>query len=267
MKTTSLQVVLVLLVLIILPISTSGNPARERLKGKKRVVDYNVYISESGEKYTERIEVNRDKNTELFQVPAHPGVDRSDVLHDFNQNLTMLRIPDQNTCYLFPLVKEQTTPEKLIRDLDKASGMVMTETKRVDSTWILDGQLTDRSTLSEELARFCAKYSIYHVKMTHDSLSLAKEIRTIRKRSTKNINKLCPGGMDLDTALKTCPRNRKFQCRVQTRTCYKYVICNTKELIVVSQSHSKDSTVLLRDKCSEEHIYKAIVCCEYFCQN
>ena len=50
-----------------------------------QVVDYNVYISESGEKYTERIEVNRDKNTELFQVPAHPGVDRSDVLHDFNQ--------------------------------------------------------------------------------------------------------------------------------------------------------------------------------------
>ena len=52
--------------------------------------------------------------------------------------------------------------------------MVMTETKRVDSSWILDGQLTDRSTLSEELARFCAKYSIYHVKMTHDSLSVAK---------------------------------------------------------------------------------------------
>ena len=35
----------------------------------------------------------------------------------------MLRIPDQNTCYLFPLMKEQTTPEKLIRDLDKASGV------------------------------------------------------------------------------------------------------------------------------------------------
>ena len=35
----------------------------------------------------------------------------------------MLRIPEENTCYLFPLVKEQTTPEKLIRDLDKASGV------------------------------------------------------------------------------------------------------------------------------------------------
>ena len=52
--------------------------------------------------------------------------------------------------------------------------MVVTETKRVDNTWILDGQLTDRSTLSEELAQFCAKYFIYHVKKTHDSLSVAK---------------------------------------------------------------------------------------------
>ena len=52
--------------------------------------------------------------------------------------------------------------------------MVVTETKRVDSTWILDGQLTDRSTLSEELAQFCAKYSIYHVKKIQDSLSVAK---------------------------------------------------------------------------------------------
>ena len=50
----------------------------------------------------------------------------------------------------------------------------MTESKRVDSTWILDGQLTDRSTLSEELAQFCAKYSIYHVKKTQDSLSATR---------------------------------------------------------------------------------------------
>ena len=52
--------------------------------------------------------------------------------------------------------------------------MVVTETKRVDNTWILDGQLTDRTTLSEELAQFCAKYFIYQVKMTQDSLNVAK---------------------------------------------------------------------------------------------
>ena len=27
--------------------------------------------------------MDEKKQTELFQVPAHPGVDRSDVLHDF----------------------------------------------------------------------------------------------------------------------------------------------------------------------------------------
>ena len=48
-------------------------------------MDFNVDISEAGQEYIERIEVDPDKQTELFQVPAHPGVDRSDVLNDFKQ--------------------------------------------------------------------------------------------------------------------------------------------------------------------------------------
>ena len=48
-------------------------------------MDFNVLVSESGEEYNEKIEVDTDKQTELFQVPAHPGVDRSDVLLDFKQ--------------------------------------------------------------------------------------------------------------------------------------------------------------------------------------
>lgn len=64
--------------------------------------------------------------------------------------------------------------------------MVVTETKRVDSTWLLDGQLTDRSTLSEELAHFCAKYSIYHVKKTQDSLSAT---RVMAKGKTPKLSK------------------------------------------------------------------------------
>ena len=48
-------------------------------------MDFNVHVSESGEEYNEKIEVDTDKQTELFQVPAHPGVDRSDVLLDFKQ--------------------------------------------------------------------------------------------------------------------------------------------------------------------------------------
>ena len=48
-------------------------------------MDVAVHISEAGEEYNEKIEVDPNKRTELFQVPAHPGVDRSDTLHDFKQ--------------------------------------------------------------------------------------------------------------------------------------------------------------------------------------
>ena len=32
----------------------------------------------------------------------------------------MLRFPDDKACYVFPLLNEQSAPEKLIRDLEKA---------------------------------------------------------------------------------------------------------------------------------------------------
>ena len=50
-----------------------------------KVVDFTLHISEAGQEYNEKIEVDRNKQTELFQVPAHPGVDRSDTLHDFKK--------------------------------------------------------------------------------------------------------------------------------------------------------------------------------------
>ena len=49
------------------------------------VEDFTADIGEAGEEYNEKIEVDPNKRTELFQVPAHPGVDRSDTLHDFKQ--------------------------------------------------------------------------------------------------------------------------------------------------------------------------------------
>ena len=48
-------------------------------------MDFTVHIREAGEHYNERIEVDPNKQTELLEVPAHPGVDRSDTLHDFKQ--------------------------------------------------------------------------------------------------------------------------------------------------------------------------------------
>ena len=48
-------------------------------------MDFTLHIREAGQEYNEKIEVDPDKQTELFEVPAHPGVDRSDTLHDFKQ--------------------------------------------------------------------------------------------------------------------------------------------------------------------------------------
>ena len=64
-------------------------------------MDFNIHVTESGEEYNETIEVDTQKQTEVFKVPAHPGVDRSDVMHDFKQVLiisstTLLDI----TCYM-----------------------------------------------------------------------------------------------------------------------------------------------------------------------
>ena len=50
-----------------------------------KVVGYNVQIRESGEEYTETIEVDSEKQTELFKVPAHVNMDQSNVLHDFKK--------------------------------------------------------------------------------------------------------------------------------------------------------------------------------------
>ena len=50
--------------------------------------------------------------------------------------------------------------------------MVITETRRVDTAWIVSGELTDRSVLSDEVADFCAQYPIYHVKKAHESLEV-----------------------------------------------------------------------------------------------
>ena len=47
-------------------------------------MDSTVHVREDGEEYNEKMELDPNKRTELFEVPAHPGVaDSSDTLHEF----------------------------------------------------------------------------------------------------------------------------------------------------------------------------------------
>ena len=48
-------------------------------------MDFNVQMKESGEQYNETIEVDTEKQTELFKVPAHGNVEHSNSLHDFKK--------------------------------------------------------------------------------------------------------------------------------------------------------------------------------------
>ncbi|KAJ7340043.1 ATP-binding cassette sub- F member 3 [Desmophyllum pertusum] len=290
------------LVIFVLLSSTSGSPiykSDERTEefSPKEVVDFNVDISEAGQEYIERIEVDPDKQTELFQVPAHPGVDRSDVLNDFKQHLTLLRFPDSKICYLFPLVNQQSTPEELIRDLEMAKQMVITETRRVDTTWLVDGEMTDRSVLSDELADFCAKYPIYHVKETRGSLrvtGMETEERTNRRRrqtgSAPNATALCPGAMDRNTTQQNCSTEPEKICKTIS-SCVKSVKCIdyryraqvysgwpawmhsfppsfwrsrfSKRSIRIPKPTKKQK----KQFCRNVHGYQQIVCCEYICNS
>ena len=45
------------------------------------------------------------------------------------------------------------------------------KTKIIDSKWIVDKEMANRSKLSEELANFCPQYPIYQVKIMDDSLA------------------------------------------------------------------------------------------------
>ncbi|CAH3119378.1 unnamed protein product, partial [Porites lobata] len=162
-----------LLFLLVLTSSTSGNPlSKSEEVVPKKIVDFTVHVTESGVEYNETIEVDTQKQTEVFKVPAHPGVDRSDVMHDFKQKLTLMRLPDKKMCYLMPLPNDLSKPEKLIRDLEKVEQVVINSTKRIDSTWILNGELTERSFLSDDLQQYCTEFPIYLVKKAQNSLAV-----------------------------------------------------------------------------------------------
>jgi len=231
----------------------------------KQVVGYNVQISESGEQYNETIEVDTEKQTELFKVPAHRNVDHSNILHDFKMNMTMLQLPEKKICYLLPLNDELLTPRKLIDGLDNAERVSSKTSKTtIIDEWTPSKELTDRSVLSDELAAFCAKYPIYFVKKMEESLESIR-IQTGERKTRKRrqviyspsypvleSNILCSGGKGAISAkdygdciikLKTW----QVKCKITTTSCYWIRVCPSF------------------DKCYKEHLINRTYCCEYIC--
>ena len=73
-------------------------------------MDYKVQISETGTEYNETIEVDTEKQTELFKVPAHNDVDESNILHDFKTvSLIILALSGVKT---LGLIQSSIKPKK-----------------------------------------------------------------------------------------------------------------------------------------------------------
>lgn len=67
-----------------------------------KVVDYNAQIGESGEHFNETIEVDTERQTELFKVPAHGNVDHSNILNDF-KTVSIVTITRKNMLMTFSI--------------------------------------------------------------------------------------------------------------------------------------------------------------------
>lgn len=230
---------------------------------------YNIQIRESGEEYTETIEVDTEKQTELFKVPAHVNVDQSNILHDFKKNLSMMQLPEKKICYILPLEMEVSTPVKLINDLDKANGRTISKKSVIDNKFTVNGEVTDTSALSEEMASFCENYAIYHVKKIEDTVKSNRiqtngekhRQRQRRFQIMKSVtyvaipeNILCPGGKSIASASDEffCQQSgenmhMRVKCRVISKPCYYYQVCDTF------------------GECLTRHTYSTISCCEYKC--
>lgn len=238
----------------------------------KKVVDYNVRISEYGEQYNETIEVDTEKQTELFKVPAHRDVDQSNILHDFKMNMSLLLLPEKKVCYLLPLEKDESTPRNLLSDLDKAekSGESISETRIIEHKWTAGSEVTDRSVLSDELANFCAKYPIYHVEKIKDSMtttSIQKEGGKNQKRQMIDVKclsslpmypeipgssvcqgaKSIPPGEEVVNCLCVKRKAWKIKCKIFTSTCYNIYWCDRLK------------------GCKVRHQRNIVYCCGYEC--
>ncbi|CAH3021366.1 unnamed protein product, partial [Porites evermanni] len=125
------------------------------------VIKYSLKLSSgTGEEYDEKIEIDAEKETETFHVPkTSPDEEAGDIVYDFKKKMTMIRLPAAKACYLTHSTDDALKPA----DLMKALALVRLPKARTDIKLKVVGTLEDRSELSDEMARLCAKLPVYAV--------------------------------------------------------------------------------------------------------
>ncbi|CAH3046935.1 unnamed protein product [Porites lobata] len=126
----------------------------------------------------ERITVDADKNSETFSLrQASSGKKEGDYVYDFNKNLTMIRLPEANACFLSYSIGNVPRPAdllKLLQLVQKSADSKVTTTS--EENFKVVGKLSDRSDLSDEMKDLCAKLPIYPIRKLDEKQNDADEM-------------------------------------------------------------------------------------------
>ena len=233
---------------------------------KEDDVKFNLRINEKGTRFVEKIKINEKENTATFSVPRHNDVDHSEVLHLFNLNLTVTRLPDAGVCYIKPLDEMQTSSSKMKSDINHVRRMHGRNRKPdilLRSTqWVIGEKLKIRELRLLSAFKFCAGFPVYRLKeINKDNVKIEEEetysngsaSRSKRQDVTKY--PVCP---ESRTKEVTCPPTQwSWFCKFRTRSCVYWTKCQVGDII-------KRTTFSLRN-CNFVHDLSSVICCEFRC--
>ncbi|XP_078343692.1 uncharacterized protein LOC144629328 [Oculina patagonica] len=137
-----------------------------------KVEKYAVNIVEKGTRFTEDVEVDEDKQTEVFRVPKHNNADAVEIMNDFIAGLSVRRDSVKMVCYVSELDPSFSSPGKMKLDLDQASMQSsVPDVVTKSNVWKVVG-FANRSALSEKILEFCYTFLIYEIKTEEISLDI-----------------------------------------------------------------------------------------------
>lgn len=264
-----------LLVLCFLVYSSQASPVYKKLVD---VEEYRLHIHESGEEFNEMLTIDEEEQTELFKVPAHRNIEKSDIMFDFKMNATMIHFPLKGLCFLLPLTRSQPTPRNLAANLHQVSSEEVTTHKE---TVRIGNEITDRSILTDSTARLCSKSRIFRVTEIPSGVEVTSMNPPALRRARRENNEyiLCDDGMNPEQAADTCPMNFIPKCKVRYLSCAWIVDCPGLRGMVFKKRLSADRYLAnglqkLNYKtsdgeevsCLPTHLQYSLICCGYYCK-
>ena len=236
-------------------VGSNGSPAKET---------YNMFISEQGAHFKEKVNFDKIKQTVTFFVPKHRNIPESSVMIDFRSNVTVIRQQGKKMCLVRPRSSAEPSMNMLWKSMDLVSRRKLNMkngSRLMSSEWMLTGPV-DLSKLSGNVIEFCRGLPVHGLKkVEQDKYTVTKgNVRMKRRKlplpTCTDYTKVPP------PSLVRCSHqqnvNYVVKCGFSSRNCVYYLTC-TGGIEGVKRSGWKICTV--------KHDYTNAICCNYYCPN